>query len=35
MCDWDGNALTTKSDGRVLAIGDIALKDQILKILNN
>ena len=34
MCDWDGNPLTTKSDGRVLALGDIALKDEVLKILN-
>lgn len=35
MCDWDGNPLTTKSDGRVLALGDIALKDELLKILNS
>ncbi len=35
MCDWDGNPLTTKSDGRVLALGDIALKDEVLKILNS
>lgn len=35
MCDWDGNPLTTKSDGRVLALGDIALKDEILNILNS
>lgn len=35
MCDWDGNPLTTKSDGRVLALGDIALKDEMLKILNS
>ncbi len=34
MCDWDGNSLTINSDGRVLAIGDIALKDQILDIVN-
>ena len=35
MCDWNGNPLTTKSDGRVLAMGYIALKDQILKIVNS
>lgn len=34
MCDWNGNQLTTKSDGRVLAVGDASLKDQILKKLN-
>lgn len=34
MCDWDGNPLTTKSDGRVLAAVDIALKVQVLAILN-
>lgn len=35
ICDWEGNPLTTQSDGRVLALGDIALKDQILSILNS
>ena len=34
MCDWRGNPLTTKSDGRTLAIGDLTLKDPILEILN-
>jgi len=33
MSDWDGNPLTINSDGRVLAVGDIALKDQILNIV--
>lgn len=35
MCDWNGNPLTIHSDGRVLALGDISLKDQILKIVNS
>lgn len=34
MCDWNGKQLTIKSDGRVIAVGDIKLKDQILKIVN-
>ncbi|NQZ14272.1 MAG: inositol monophosphatase family protein [Alphaproteobacteria bacterium] len=34
MGDWNGNSLTTESKGDVLAIGDIALKDQMLEILN-
>lgn len=34
MGDWSGNALNINSDGRTLAVGDIALKEQILKILN-
>ena len=33
MCDWDNNPLDINSDGRTLAVGDIALKDQILDIL--
>jgi histidinol phosphatase-like enzyme (inositol monophosphatase family) len=33
MCDWNGKPLDINSDGRVLAVGDIALKDQILEIL--
>ncbi len=33
MCDWNGKPLDTNSDGMVLAIGDIALKDQILELL--
>jgi histidinol phosphatase-like enzyme (inositol monophosphatase family) len=33
MCDWSGNALNQDSDGMVLAVGDIALKDQLLEIL--
>ncbi len=35
MCDWNGKPLTLDSDGRILALGDIALKDQLLKILNS
>ena len=35
MCDWNGNQLTIDSDGRTLAVGDIALKDQILDIVQN
>lgn len=34
MCDWNGEPLNIHSDGRVLAVGDIALKDKVLKILN-
>ncbi len=33
MCDWNGKPLDINSDGMVLALGDIALKDQILDIL--
>lgn len=33
MGDWDGNPLTIHSDGRVLAVGDVNLKEQILEIL--
>ncbi|MEM9469759.1 MAG: histidinol-phosphatase [Pseudomonadota bacterium] len=33
MCDWDGKPVTIHSDGRILALGDIALKDEILEIL--
>jgi len=33
MGDWNGRALTTQSKGNVLAVGDIALKDQLLEIL--
>ncbi len=33
MCDWSGKALTIKSEGKVIAVGDAALKDQVLKIL--
>lgn len=35
MGDWNGNALDIKSDGRTIAVGDIALKDQILEIVNS
>lgn len=34
MCDWDGKRLHIDSDGRTLAVGDIALKDKILEIVN-
>ena len=33
MSDWDGKPLTIKSDGKVIAVGNAALKDQVLKIL--
>jgi histidinol phosphatase-like enzyme (inositol monophosphatase family) len=33
MCDWHGNPLTLQSDDHVVAVGDIALKDQILDVL--
>lgn len=33
ISDWNGNPLTMNSDGRVIAIGDGRLKDQILNIL--
>ena len=35
MCDWNGKPLTIHSDGKVLALGDIALKDQLLEIINS
>ena len=35
MCDWNGNPLSIDSDGRTIAVGDIALKDQILEIVNS
>lgn len=31
--DWDGNTLHKNSDGMIVTVGDIALKDQILGIL--
>ena len=34
MCDWGGNPLNIHSDGKVIAVGDIALKDELLKIIN-
>ena len=34
MCDWNGKPLDIHSDGRVLALGDITVKDQLLDILN-
>ena len=34
MGDWDGNPLTTQSDGRVLAVGDTALKEKIFEIIS-
>ena len=33
MCDWQGKPLTIKSDGKVIAVGDASLKDQVLKLL--
>lgn len=34
ICDWNGNALHLKSDGRVIALGDPALWDDVSKLLN-
>ena len=34
MCDWNGKALDVNSDGRVLAVGDKTLQEQILEILH-
>lgn len=33
ICDWNGAPLTIQSDGNLLAVGDIALKDELLDIL--
>lgn len=33
ICDWDGAPLTLKSDGRVIALGDAALWDDVSKLL--
>ncbi len=33
MCDWSGNPLTLDSKGDVLALGDVALKQEILALL--
>lgn len=35
MGDWDGNTLNINSDGRTIAVGDAALKSQLLDILKN
>ena len=35
MCDWEGNSLTVNSGNAVVAGSDIALKDQILNVLNS
>ena len=35
MCDWNGKPLTIESDGNLIALGDIALKDQLLDILKD
>lgn len=34
MCDWNGKPLTLESAGRTLAVGDPALKDKMLELLN-
>ncbi|WP_209017611.1 inositol monophosphatase family protein [Roseibium aggregatum] len=34
MCDWNGNALSLGSDGRVITAATPALRDQMLEILN-
>lgn len=33
MCDWDGKPLTIKSDGKVIAVGDVNLKKDVLALL--
>ena len=33
--DWSGKALNINSDGNILAVGDIALKDQMLELLKH
>lgn len=33
MCDWNGNPLTIKSDGKVIAVGDPELAKQMLDLL--
>jgi inositol-phosphate phosphatase/L-galactose 1-phosphate phosphatase/histidinol-phosphatase len=33
MCDWSGKSLTMKSDGKVIAVGDITLKKAVLALL--
>ncbi len=35
MGDWNGNALDINSDGQTVAVGDVALKDKILEIVNS
>ncbi|MCB9988489.1 MAG: histidinol-phosphatase [Rhodospirillales bacterium] len=34
ICDWAGQPLSLKSDGCIIALGDPALKDQALALLN-
>lgn len=33
MGDWNGNELNTSSDGNVIAVGDVSIKNQILELL--
>jgi inositol-phosphate phosphatase/L-galactose 1-phosphate phosphatase/histidinol-phosphatase len=33
MCDWQGNRLGLKSDGRVVCLGDPSLGDEVLELL--
>lgn len=35
MGDWDGEPLTIASEGKTVAVGDIALKDQIIDVLKS
>jgi len=35
MGDWNGKPLNIHSDGRAIAVGDVALKDQLLDVLNS
>lgn len=34
MCDWEGRPLTGASDGRVVAVGDAAILDEVLERLD-
>jgi len=34
MCDWDGKPLTLNSDGMTVAMGDPALKEDVLGLIN-
>lgn len=34
MCDWEGKPLTLESDGKTLAIGNPALKEEFLSLIN-
>lgn len=35
ICDWDGNSLTLKSEGQVVAMGDYALWDEVKALIDS